>query len=96
MALLLDVDPVGLVRRARGSSFALAAYVNDRPYTEAYRRYVWPVDGVAGLRLAPFHLLAARPASSSTATTAGTSTAATPWSPRTLSGSSAPTAASST
>ena len=32
-ALLLDVDPVGLVRRGRGaSSFALAEYVNDRPY----------------------------------------------------------------
>ncbi len=33
MALLLDIDPVGLVRRGRGvSSFALAEYVNDRPY----------------------------------------------------------------
>jgi 3' terminal RNA ribose 2'-O-methyltransferase Hen1 len=33
-ALLLDVDPVGLVRRGRGvSRFALAEYVNDRPYT---------------------------------------------------------------
>lgn len=32
-ALLLDVDPVGLVRRGRGpSAFALAEYVNDRPY----------------------------------------------------------------
>jgi len=32
-ALMLDVDPVGLVRRGRGhSSFALAEYVNDRPY----------------------------------------------------------------
>src|ERR687894_2133347 len=32
-ALLLDVDPVGLVRRGRGrGSFALAEYVNDRPY----------------------------------------------------------------
>ena len=31
VALLLDVDPVGLVRRGR-SSFALAEYVNDRPY----------------------------------------------------------------
>ena len=32
-ALLLDVDPVGLVRRGRGvSSFVLAEYVNDRPY----------------------------------------------------------------
>ena len=28
-------------------------------YTDAYRRYVWPVDGIADLRLAPFHLLAA-------------------------------------
>jgi 3' terminal RNA ribose 2'-O-methyltransferase Hen1 len=32
-ALLLSVDPVGLVRRGRGSGgFALAEYVNDRPY----------------------------------------------------------------
>ncbi|MGO9902319.1 MAG: 3' terminal RNA ribose 2'-O-methyltransferase Hen1 [Solirubrobacteraceae bacterium] len=32
-ALLLAIDPVGLIRRGRGvSSFALAEYVNDRPY----------------------------------------------------------------
>ena len=32
-ALLLDVDPVGLVRRGgRSGGFALAEYVNDRPY----------------------------------------------------------------
>lgn len=32
-ALLLDIDPVGLVRRtAKNSGFALAQYVNDRPY----------------------------------------------------------------
>jgi len=32
-ALLLDIDPVGLVRRGRGvSGFSLAEYVNDRPY----------------------------------------------------------------
>jgi 3' terminal RNA ribose 2'-O-methyltransferase Hen1 len=32
-ALMLDVDPVGLVRRGRqGGGFALAEYVNDRPY----------------------------------------------------------------
>ena len=32
-ALVLDVDPVGLVRRGRGAGrFALAEYVNDRPY----------------------------------------------------------------
>jgi protein phosphatase len=28
-------------------------------YVDAYRRYVWPIDGVDDLRLAPFHLLAA-------------------------------------
>jgi len=31
-ALLLDVDPVGLVRRGKGSEMPLAAYVSDRPY----------------------------------------------------------------
>ena len=30
-ALILDIDPVALVRRGR-SAFALAEYVNDRPY----------------------------------------------------------------
>ncbi len=33
VALLIDVDPVGLVRRGgRSGGFALAEYVNDRPY----------------------------------------------------------------
>ena len=33
VALLVDIDPVGLVRRGGGSAgFALAEYVNDRPY----------------------------------------------------------------
>jgi 3' terminal RNA ribose 2'-O-methyltransferase Hen1 len=33
VALMLDIDPVGLVRRGRASTnFALAEYVNDRPY----------------------------------------------------------------
>ncbi|HVE91492.1 MAG TPA: 3' terminal RNA ribose 2'-O-methyltransferase Hen1 [Actinomycetota bacterium] len=31
-ALLLDVDPVGLVRRGQGSDAPLEQYVNDRPY----------------------------------------------------------------
>ena len=31
-ALLLDISPVGLVRRDGGSGFALEQYVNDRPY----------------------------------------------------------------
>ncbi len=31
-ALLLDIDPIGLVRKNRGQAFPLAQYVNDRPY----------------------------------------------------------------
>ncbi len=31
-ALLLDVDPVGLVRKGAGGGFSLGEYVNDRPY----------------------------------------------------------------
>src|SRR3954451_70484 len=32
-ALLVEVDPIGLVRRGRGRpAFSLAEYVNDRPY----------------------------------------------------------------
>jgi protein phosphatase len=27
-------------------------------YVDAYRRYCWPTEGLAGLKLAPFHLLA--------------------------------------
>ncbi len=32
LALWLDIDPVGLVRRAGDTAFALSQYVNDRPY----------------------------------------------------------------
>jgi protein phosphatase len=32
---------------------------NARAFTEAYRRYCWPVDGLDGVRLAPFQVLAA-------------------------------------
>lgn len=31
-AMLLDVDPIGLVRKRRGEGGALEEYVNDRPY----------------------------------------------------------------
>lgn len=31
-ALLLEIDPVGLVRKERQAAFALQPYVNDRPY----------------------------------------------------------------
>ena len=42
---------------------ALAKRYNDRAamaaaYDEAYRRYSWPTDGIEGLQIAPFHLLA--------------------------------------
>ena len=32
VALLVDVDPIKLTRRAKGDNFALQPYVNDRPY----------------------------------------------------------------
>lgn len=31
-SLLLEIDPVGLVRRGNHGGFALAEYVNDRPF----------------------------------------------------------------
>lgn len=31
-ALLLDIDPIGLVRKDKGNAFPLEQYVNDRPY----------------------------------------------------------------
>jgi protein phosphatase len=46
----LDVDAL-LARTAERETLAGS-------YTEAYRRYCWPVESVADLRLAPFHLLA--------------------------------------
>jgi protein phosphatase len=47
------LDVAGLVDTERGRLAQVERYV------DAYRRYVWPVDGVEDLRLAPFHLLAA-------------------------------------
>jgi polynucleotide kinase-phosphatase len=35
---------------------------NARAFTEAYRRYCWPVSGLDGIRLAPFQMLAAEKA----------------------------------
>lgn len=32
--------------------------VDAEAFTDAYRRYVWPVDGLAGVQLAPFQVLA--------------------------------------
>jgi protein phosphatase len=46
--------PVGdLLRRTRSRAD------NADRFSAAYRRYVWPVDGLDGVRLAPFQLLAA-------------------------------------
>ncbi|GAA0461103.1 polynucleotide kinase-phosphatase [Streptomyces sp. NPDC046215] len=48
------VDVAGLLagQRARAG--------DAQAFTEAYRRYCWPVDGLDGVRLAPFQILAAR------------------------------------
>jgi protein phosphatase len=47
----LDVEPLVSAERNRLANI-------DR-YTDAYRRYAWPVHDVADLRVAPFHVLAA-------------------------------------
>ena len=51
------------VGRGAGDADLLARTASRRGdvarYVDAYRRYCWPVAGVADLRLAPFHLLAA-------------------------------------
>ncbi len=47
-ALLLEVDPIGLVRTARaggGEGAALAQYVNDRPYAASSLLAVAPAAG---------------------------------------------------
>lgn len=48
------VDLGGLLERQRGRAQDAAAF------TEAYRRYCWPTQGLDGVRLAPFQLLAVR------------------------------------
>ncbi|GCD42304.1 polynucleotide kinase-phosphatase [Streptomyces paromomycinus] len=47
------VDVPDLLARQRARAVDAAAF------TEAYRRYCWPVDGLDGVRLAPFQILAA-------------------------------------
>jgi protein phosphatase len=47
----LDVD--GLYERTR------ARAANAAAFTAAYRRYCWPTEGLAGVRIAPFQILAA-------------------------------------
>jgi protein phosphatase len=50
-ALARDLDVVALHERYSAREAWVAAY------TDAYRRYVWPVNSVTDLRFAPFHLL---------------------------------------
>ncbi|AXG80902.1 polynucleotide kinase-phosphatase [Streptomyces paludis] len=51
-AVARGVDTAGLLAAQRERAADAAAF------TEAYRRYCWPTDGLAGVRLAPFQLLA--------------------------------------
>jgi protein phosphatase len=46
------LDVAGLLERTR------ARQLNAAAFTDAYRRYCWPLDGLAGVRVAPFQLLA--------------------------------------
>ena len=46
------VDAAGLAART------MARAANAEAFTAAYRRYCWPVDGLDGVRLAPFQILA--------------------------------------
>jgi protein phosphatase len=46
------IDVAGLLNRTKERSSAVDAY------RAAYRRYCWPTDGLDGVRLAPFQLLA--------------------------------------
>ncbi|MFJ8794792.1 polynucleotide kinase-phosphatase [Streptomyces sp. NPDC102462] len=48
------VDVAGLLARQRERAADAAAF------TDAYRRYCWPTEGLDGVRLAPFQLLAVR------------------------------------
>ncbi|GHE32528.1 MULTISPECIES: polynucleotide kinase-phosphatase [Streptomyces] len=48
------VDVGALLERQR------ARAVDAQAFTEAYRRYCWPTEGLDGVRLAPFQILAAR------------------------------------
>ena len=52
MAVAGGVDAASLLDRHRQREIAAQQYV------KAYRHYCWPVNSVADLKLAPFHLLA--------------------------------------
>jgi protein phosphatase len=51
-AAAAGLDVTALLARTRSRAG------NATAFTEAYRRYCWPTDGLAGVRLAPFQILA--------------------------------------
>ncbi|MFJ3901326.1 polynucleotide kinase-phosphatase [Streptomyces sp. NPDC090025] len=62
-------DVVGALERAAGRGVPGVAELLERQreravdagaFTDAYRRYCWPTDGLDGVRFAPFQVLAAR------------------------------------
>jgi protein phosphatase len=62
-ALSAAVDALARASARDDSATPLLERLREREvlaqqYVEAYRRYCWPVDSLADLRLAPFHLLA--------------------------------------
>jgi protein phosphatase len=53
-AAAAGADVGGLLERTRSREANAAAF------TDAYRRYCWPTDGLAGVRVAPFQVLASQ------------------------------------
>ncbi len=57
LASLREARPAEADLGAMASALSERIALVDR-YIEAYRRYCWPTEGLRGLKLAPFHLLA--------------------------------------
>src|SRR6202020_2113587 len=53
-AAAAGLDVSALLSRTRSRE------ANADAFTAAYRRYCWPTDGLAGIRVAPFQLLASQ------------------------------------
>jgi protein phosphatase len=51
-AAAIGLDVHALLERTRAREF------NAARFTDVYRRYCWPTDGMTGIRIAPFQLLA--------------------------------------
>lgn len=106
-ALLLDVDPVGLARPAKGQrspdGFSLGRYVNDRPYAASSlltvalgRVFRSALNGTSRDRSPRSWSWPRRAPATPAATTAGNWRSATGWSPPTPTCCGPPTGGSST